>query len=109
LRLLDRDQGFTALFVQNDRMAMGALQALREHKLHVPQDVAVVGFDNIPSTPFFDPPLTTVHQPNYELGRTGARLLIDLVNGQPPPATPVRLETRLVIRRSCGSSPQASS
>jgi LacI family repressor for deo operon, udp, cdd, tsx, nupC, and nupG len=109
LRLLDRDQGFTALFVQNDRMAMGALQALREHKLNVPEDVAVVGFDNIPSTPFFDPPLTTVHQPNYELGRTGARLLIDLVNGQPPPAAPVRLETRLVIRRSCGASPQASS
>lgn len=103
LQLLGRDLGFTALFVQNDRMAMGALQALREHKLRVPGDVAVVGFDNIPSTPYFDPPLTTIHQPNYELGRTGARLLIDLINGKPPPPLPIRLETHLVIRRSCGA------
>ncbi|GAB4533867.1 MAG: LacI family DNA-binding transcriptional regulator [Anaerolineae bacterium] len=103
LQLLDRNLRFTALFVQNDRMALGALQALREHGLHVPRDVAVVGFDNIPSTPYFDPPLTTIHQPNYELGRVGARLLIDLVNGRAVPSTPVRLETRLVIRRSCGA------
>jgi LacI family repressor for deo operon, udp, cdd, tsx, nupC, and nupG len=103
LQLLDRNFGLTALFVQNDRMAMGALQALREHKLRVPQDVAVVGFDNIPSTPYFDPPLTTIHQPNYELGRTGARLLIDLINGKPAPSAPIRLATELVIRHSCGT------
>jgi LacI family transcriptional regulator len=103
LELLDRDTGFTALFVQNDRMALGALQALREHGLRVPQNVAVVGFDNIPSTPYFDPPLTTLHQPNYELGRTGARLLIDLISGKPAPSAPIRLETELVIRRSCGA------
>jgi len=101
-QLLERNLGFTALFVQNDRMAMGALQALREHHLRVPQDVAVVGFDNIPSTPYFDPPLTTLHQPSYELGRTGARLLIDLINGKPARSTPIRLETDLVIRLSCG-------
>jgi DNA-binding LacI/PurR family transcriptional regulator len=103
LELLDRDIGLTALFVQNDRMTLGALQALREHGLRVPQDVAVVGFDNIPSTPYFDPPLTTLHQPNYELGRTGARLLIDLISGEPAPSAPIRLETELVIRRSCGA------
>ena len=66
-------------------------------------DVLVVGFDNIPSTPYFDPPLTTLHQPNYELGRTGARLLIDLISGEPAPSAPIRLETELVIRRSCGA------
>jgi LacI family repressor for deo operon, udp, cdd, tsx, nupC, and nupG len=102
-QLLDRDFGFTALFVQNDRMAMGALQALRERQLRVPQDIAVVGFDNIPSTSYFDPPLTTIHQPSYELGRRGARLLIDLISGQPAPPDPIRLETKLVIRRSCGA------
>jgi DNA-binding LacI/PurR family transcriptional regulator len=102
-QLLNRNLDFTALFVQNDRMAMGALQALREHKLRVPQDVAVVGFDNTPSTPYFDPPLTTLHQPNYELGRTGARLLINLINGQPAPSVPIRLATRLIIRSSCGA------
>jgi DNA-binding LacI/PurR family transcriptional regulator len=103
LTLLERDLGFTAMFVQNDRMAMGALQAIRERTLRIPQDVAVVGFDNIPSTPYFDPPLTTVHQPSYELGRTGARLLLELINGKPPPSTPIRLETHLVIRCSCGA------
>jgi LacI family transcriptional regulator len=103
LELLDRNTGLTALFVQNDRMALGALQALREHDLRVPRDVAVVGFDNIPSTPYFDPPLTTLHQPNYKLGRTGARLLIDLIGGKPTPSAPIRLETELVIRRSCGA------
>lgn len=101
--LLERGPGFTALFVQNDRMTMGALQALREHSLRVPQDIAVVGFDDIPSTPYFDPPLTTVHQPSYELGRIGARLLIDLINGKPAPAEPIRLATKLVIRYSCGA------
>ncbi len=103
LELLERGLSFTALFVQNDRMAMGALQALRERKLRVPQDVAVVGFDNIPSSRYFDPPLTTVHQPSYELGRAGARLLIDMINGQLAPSSLVRLETRLVIRHSCGA------
>ena len=103
LRLLGRDSHFTALFVQNDRMAMGALQALRERGLRVPHDVAVVGFDDIPSAPYFAPPLTTVHHPLYELGRTCAGLLIDLIDGQPAPSEPIRLETRLVVRRSCGA------
>lgn len=102
-QLIDRGGNFTALFVQNDRMALGALQAFREHGLRVPQDVAVVGFDDIPSAPYFDPPLTTVHQPSYKLGQIGIRFLIDLINGQPAPTEPVRLETKLVIRRSCGA------
>lgn len=102
-QLLDEAPGFTALFVQNDRMAMGALQALREHHLRIPQDVAVVGFDNIPSSLYFDPPLTTLHQPSYELGRAGARLLIDMIDGHPAPSAPLRLETRLIIRHSCGA------
>lgn len=103
LDLLDRSPGFTALFVQNDRMAMGALQALRERGLRVPQDVAVVGFDDIPSARYFCPPLTTVHHPFYELGQTGTRLLIDLIDGRPTPSDPVLLETKLIIRSSCGT------
>lgn len=104
LQLLERSTSFSALFVQNDRMAMGALQALRERGIRVPQDVAVVGFDNIPSTPYFDPPLTTMHQPNYELGRLGAQLLIDLIHGESAPTGPIRLETKLIVRRSCGTA-----
>lgn len=105
LQLLDQAPGLTAVFVQNDRMAMGALQALREQGRRVPDDVAVVGFDNIPSSQYFDPPLTTVHQPSYELGRLGARLLIDLINERPVPESPIRLATELVVRRSCGAQP----
>jgi DNA-binding LacI/PurR family transcriptional regulator len=103
MELIGREVDFTAMFIQNDRMTMGVLQALREHKLRVPQDIAVVGFDDIPSARYFSPPLTTIHHPFSELGRTGTRLLIDLVNGQPAPSEPIRLETSLVVRRSCGA------
>jgi DNA-binding LacI/PurR family transcriptional regulator len=101
LELLDRGLDLTALFVQNDRMAMGALQALRERGLEIPQDVAVVGFDDIPSARYFCPPLTTVHHPFYELGQTGVRVLIGLIDGPRVSPDPVRLETRLVVRHSC--------
>ena len=104
LALIDRCPGFTALFVQNDRMAMGAIQALHERGLRVPHDVAVVGFDDIPSAPYFCPPLTTVHHPFYELGQTGAQMLIDLIDGQPALVAPVHLEANLVIRQSCGAN-----
>jgi LacI family transcriptional regulator len=103
LQLLDRNSGLTALFAQNDRMAMGALQALRERGLQVPQDVAVVGFDDIPSAPYFCPPLTTIHHPFYELGRVSVQVLIDLIDGRSAPPEPIRLDTKLVVRRSCGA------
>ncbi len=106
LRLLDR-AAFDAVFVQNDRMAMGALQALRERGLRVPDDIAVVGFDDIPSTPYFDPPLTTVHQPTYELGQVAVQTLIDLTHGETPPAEPIRLATHLVVRQSSGAAAAA--
>jgi LacI family transcriptional regulator len=107
LELVDHDSGFTALFAQNDRMAMGAIRALHERGLRVPEDVAVVGFDDIPAAPYFCPSLTTVHHPFYEVGRSGARLLIDLINGQPVRSNPVRLETKLIIRQSCGAQGSA--
>jgi DNA-binding LacI/PurR family transcriptional regulator len=102
-RLLGRMPGFTALFVQNDRMAMGALQALRERGLRVPDDVALVGFDDIPSARYFAPPLTTIHHPLYEMGREGTRLLVDLINNRHTLTGPVCLKTELVVRQSCGA------
>jgi len=103
IELIERGVDFTAIFVQNDRMAMGVLQALRERGLRVPEDMAVVGFDDIPSARYFSPPLTTIHHPFRELGRTGTRLLIELVNGRPAPTERVRLGTSLVVRHSCGA------
>lgn len=105
--LLDRRLGFTALFAQNDRMALGAMRALYNAGRHIPQDVAVIGFDDIPAAPYFTPPLTTVFQPTYDLGRLGISLLIDRINGQPNLTQPVRLATQLIIRDSCGASASA--
>jgi LacI family repressor for deo operon, udp, cdd, tsx, nupC, and nupG len=103
MELLDREMDFTAMFVQNDRMAMGVLQALRERDRQVPQDVAVVGFDDIPAARYFCPPLTTVRHPFHELGRTGIRLLAELADDQSVSSDSVRLETKLVVRLSCGA------
>jgi LacI family transcriptional regulator len=69
-RLLDRPDRPTALFCFNDRMAMGAYRAIRQRGLRVPQDVSVVGFDNMEQiAPWLDPPLTTMQLPHYEMGR----------------------------------------
>lgn len=95
----------SALFAFNDRMAMGAIKRLRDAGLRVPEDVAVVGFDDIPAAALFDPPLTTVRQPAQEMGATAARLLFDLIEGRPVDVEEVVLPTELVVRRS--SSPTA--
>lgn len=92
----------SALFAFNDRMAMGAIKRLREVNLRVPEDMAVVGFDDIPAAALFDPPLTTVRQPAQEMGATAARLLFDLIEGRPVDVEEVVLPTELVVRRSSG-------
>jgi DNA-binding LacI/PurR family transcriptional regulator len=70
---------FTALVAGNDQMALGAISALREHGLRVPEDVSVVGFDDIPEAAYFAPPLTTVRQDFNELGRQGLAYLVELI------------------------------
>src|SRR5436190_2039952 len=82
-------------------MALGVVEALRERGRRVPEDVAVVGFDDIPETRFATPPLTTVRQPLYEQGRRAAQLVLAALRGQALP-TQVSLPTELVPRRSCG-------
>jgi DNA-binding LacI/PurR family transcriptional regulator len=79
-------------------MAAGGLSVLRERGYRVPEDVAVVGFDDLEIAGRTDPPLTTVHQPVRALGREMARMLIALLAGQQP--TSLILPTRLVVRRS---------
>lgn len=89
----------TAVFAANDSMAIGALSAFRDARVRVPEQMALVGFDDIPIARFLDPPLTTVKVPIAELGRRGLQILIA---GDQQPA---RLTTSLVVRRSCGAQP----
>lgn len=98
--LLARKSGFTAVVASNDQMAVGAALALQQNGLRVPYDVSVVGFDDLPSSLYALPPLTTVRHPAYDLGQLAARSLLDLLVGNkpkwqaPPP--------QLITRDSCG-------
>jgi DNA-binding LacI/PurR family transcriptional regulator len=77
--LLASGKGFTALFAFNDMSAMAAIRALREADLRVPQDISVVGFDDIQSGAYQNPGLTTVRQPLQEMGRTAAKVLLQYI------------------------------
>jgi DNA-binding LacI/PurR family transcriptional regulator len=73
----------TAIVAANDQMAFGAIKAARELGLTIPQDLSVVGFDNTPLSSYFDPPLTTVEIPMYEIGSAAMTMLMDLLSGNP--------------------------
>jgi LacI family transcriptional regulator len=98
--LLEAGVSFDAVFAHNDLSAAGALRALREAGRTVPDDVAIVGFDDIPLAMHTDPPLTTVHQPLRDMGATAARTLLSHFDS--PGDQPVRqvLPTTLVVRGS---------
>ena len=98
--LLDADPKLDAVFVASDMMAHGALQTLKNNNRHVPEDVAVIGFDDFEISRYSDPPLTTVRQPIVDMGRTMARQMLALVAGKPDVPTAVVLPTDLVVRAS---------
>ena len=85
-RLLSRPKIVTAIFAANDQMAFGAALGLRRRSLRVPDDISLVGFDDLPTSQFASPPLSTVHQPAYELGRLAAAAMLDLLGGVTPTA-----------------------
>ncbi len=93
-----------AVFVASDSMAVGALRALREAGLRVPDDIAISGFDDIPFAARTDPPLTTVRQPIQRMGSVAAETLIDMISHPQPQPRRVILPTELVIRESSGPS-----
>ena len=90
-----------AFFIASDPMAIGALRALQEEKLRVPEDVALVGFDDLELAKFASTPLTTVKVYTEEMGKTSVKLLLDRLNGRQMPLKVV-VPTDLVIRKSCG-------
>jgi LacI family transcriptional regulator len=108
-RILDLAPPPTAVFAANDEMAVGALRAAAETGFTVPDDVAVVGFDDGPVAEATEPPLTTVRQSGYDLGRAGAAMLINQLDAPGGDPRHVCLPTTLTVRRSCGATPGKTS
>lgn len=104
-RLLQIAPHFSAVFAQNDRMAVGAIHALREASYRVPEDVSMVGFDDMPLASHFDPPLTTLRQPMEETGCRAAQLLISTIEDPGRPPEHIQSQARLVERASCAVRP----
>lgn len=96
---IGRATDVTAVFVANDTMALGVLKALHECDRRVPEDVSVVGFDDVPEAPFYWPPLTTVNQPFSELGRCAVELTMQALGGEEEPHAEL-LRPQLVVRES---------
>lgn len=90
----------TAIFAGNDLQALGVYQAAREARLHIPEDLSVVGFDDLPVASWVGPPLTTVRQPLVQMATAAARLVLRLANGEQPTQTRVELATELIVRES---------
>jgi DNA-binding LacI/PurR family transcriptional regulator len=101
-KLLNAPKKPTAILVVSNNMALGVLQALQERGIGIPTDMAVVGFGDTPSAPLLRPPLTVVAQPAREIGATGARLLLERLGDPDRPRRSIVLDTRLIVRESCG-------
>jgi len=92
-----------AVFIASDMMVYGAMRALRETDLHVPEDIAIVGFDDLSSSAKTDPPLTTVRQPISKMGNLAAEALIEMIETDSTEKKRIIVDTELVVRQSCGA------
>ncbi len=102
--LLQARQRFTAVFAANDQMAFGAALALHQRGLRVPEDISLVGFDDLAASRYTLPPLSTVHQPGYELGRLAAASMLQLLSGVKPK---VDMPAPRFIARESSARPRA--
>lgn len=102
--LLNLPEPPTAVFAASDVVAFGAVSAIKDRGLRIPDDIALVGFDDVPLARYVDPPLTTIRLPAWELGaRAGALLLEIIAHGNSDEPLSVLLPTELVVRESCGA------
>jgi len=104
-RLLRLPKPPTAVFAASDFLAIGAMAAVREAGLRVPEDVSVAGFDDIEFASYCHPPLTTVHVPSKDIGRMAVNLLMELIAGEDDSPRRVCLDTKMILRKSCGKLP----
>jgi beta-xylosidase len=100
VELLDLPERPTAIFAGSDQQAFGVYEAARQRDLRIPDDLSVVGFDDLPVSRWASPPLTTVRQPLAEMGSTAARMLGELMDGGPLRTNRVELSTELIVRES---------
>jgi DNA-binding LacI/PurR family transcriptional regulator len=106
-QLLARKKPFTALFAYNDISAIGAIRAMQEEDLRIPQDVSVVGFDDIQWAAFHTPSLTTVRQPLGKMGQIAAETLIRMIEHHGEHSSEIAIEPTLVVRESTGQAPKS--
>jgi DNA-binding LacI/PurR family transcriptional regulator len=107
-QLLKESSGFTALVCFNDFAALGAIRALEQAKFSVPEDVSVVGFDDIRLSLYARPSITTVRQPLSQMGRTAARLLLKRMQGDSLPQQEYSVEPELIVRESTARPSRSS-
>ncbi|HSR53390.1 MAG TPA: LacI family DNA-binding transcriptional regulator [Acidobacteriota bacterium] len=105
-KLLDTRLPFTALFAFNDISAIGAMRSFLDAGLQVPGDISIVGFDDLGSTPFLNPPLTTIRQPLRQMGEKAARLLLSHLDSGSDLGGTVTIQPQLIVRASTGSLSQ---
>ena len=100
--ILEQKENPTAIFAWNDTVAIGAMQAIKSKGLKIPEDISLVGFDDIDVSSLLYVPLTTIHQPQDELGETSAKILFEQIeNKENPQIKQILLEPELVVRNSC--------
>jgi len=97
-QMLEKDLDFTAIFAYNDMMAFGAMQAIKEKGLRIPQDIGLVGYDDIPFSSFISPPLTTIRLRKQDLGAESVKLLLSHINGKLKKMKKVMLDVELITR-----------
>lgn len=100
LKLLALEEPPTAVFVFNDEMAMGAIKAAKDSGMIVPNDLAIIGFDNIKMSSVIEPKLTTIDQPKYEIGKKAMELLIKQISGETTYKKQIVLKDKLIVRES---------
>jgi LacI family repressor for deo operon, udp, cdd, tsx, nupC, and nupG len=101
MKFLSLENPPTALFAGNDEMAMGAIKAAKSKGLRVPEDLSVVGFDDIQFASIFEPALTTVAQPTFDMGQKAMRLLLKLIKDEEIEKDQFILPDKLIVRESC--------
>lgn len=103
MRILDLEDRPTAVISANNLMTLGALQAINERQVKIPDEMAIVGYDDMSWATSLNPPLTVIAQPNLELGRVAAQLLLDRLQDHSRPHRHIILDTQLIVRASSGS------